>query len=71
MSGVGGLKEGGGGHMNFHVASSVCVCVGGSSLTLASQHGGGGHVLIVPIKSLKNKNSRSLGFYKLNSYQAN
>ena len=32
--------------MNFHVASR------GSPITLASQQGGGGHVLNVPIKSL-------------------
>ena len=45
MGGVGTDKKegGGGGHMNFHVASSVwvCVCVGGLSLTFASQEGGG------------------------------
>ena len=33
--------------------------MGGSSLTLASQQGGGGHVLIVPIKSLKKILARS------------
>ena len=42
--------------------------VGGSPLTLASQQVG--HVLIVPIKSLKFFLACSLGFYKLNSYQA-
>ena len=42
----------------------MCVWGGGGgcglSLTFASQQGGMGHVLIVPIKSLK-KTSRSLG----------
>ena len=40
--------------MNFHVASSVCVGGGGGEgvINLASQQGVG-HVLIVPIKSLK------------------
>ena len=59
------MSEGGGG-LKGHVASRG----GGSPLTLAPQHGG--HVLTVPIK-IKKKNPRSLrsiGFYKLNSYQA-
>ena len=39
--------------MNFHVASSVCVCVWrGGVFNFASQQGVG-HDLIVPIKSLK------------------
>ena len=50
--------------MHFHVARRGGG--GGSPLTLASQQVC--HVLIVPITSLKFP--RSLGFYKLNSYQA-
>ena len=42
VSGVGWerLKSSGGGHMNFHVASSVCWGGGGLSLTFATQQGG-------------------------------
>ena len=42
--------------MNFHVASSVCVCVcvgGGGVINFCFPARGVGHVLIVPIKSLK------------------
>ena len=40
--------------MNFHVATSVCVCGGGGVvINFCFPARGVGHVLIVPIKSLK------------------
>ena len=71
MSGVGwgwlksrgrGLYEFPCGYMNFHfhVASSVCVCGGGGVINFCFPARGVGHVLIVPIKSLKKNLTRSV-----------
>ena len=63
--------------MNFHVASSLCVCVGGGGGFVINfcfpARGGGGSCFNCSNETIK-KNSRalrSLCFYCLNSYQAN